>query len=167
MKKKEEKKSGAGTPAGQQGAEASPGPRNRMEVEGERFLKTLLTLMEKYIPESQRKALENLAEQGRRLLSQFNKSIEENTKRVVQRLNLPTRKDFEEYSKKVDSAAKRLRENVDEGVKRGLNRLHFASSSEVDEQARAVGRLREEVNALSKRTSTRKKAAASTGKSDS
>ena len=110
-------------------------------------MKTLLTLMEKYIPESQRKALENLAEQGRRLLSQFNKSTEENTKKVVQRLNLPTRK---------------LRENVDEGVKRSLNRLHVATSSEVQELARAVGGLREEVNALSKRTSTRKKAAAPT-----
>ena len=93
---------------------------------------------------------------------QFNKSIEENTKKVVQRLNIPTRKDFEEYNKKLDTATRKLRENVDEGVKRSLNRLHVATSGEVQELARAVGGLREEVNALSKRTSTRKKAAAPT-----
>jgi len=162
MEKSTEKKNGAGTHAGKEGPEASGGSQSRMEAEGERFLKTLSALLEKYMPEPRRKALENLAEQGRRLLSQANKSIEENTGRVVQRLNIPTRQDFEEYNKKLDTATRKLRENMGAGVKRGLNRLHVATSSEVEDLARAVGRLREEVNALSKRTSTRKKAAAPT-----
>ncbi len=163
METKREKQNGAGTQTGQEGAKASGGPRSRIEAEGERFLKTLLALMEKHIPESQRKSLENLAEQGRRLLSQSNQAIEDNTRKVVQRLNIPTRKDFEEYNKKLDTATRKLRENMDEGVKRSLNRLHVATSGEVEELSRAVGRLREEVNALGKRATGRKKAATPAG----
>jgi uncharacterized protein YoxC len=160
MMKRSENKTAGRNDGAAAGAGASRNPQSRMEAEGERFLKGLMGLVEEHIPEVQRKAVQNLMQQARNLLDQANKAIEENTKRVVQRLNLPTRADLEEYNRKVEATTKKLRGSVDEGVKKALDRFHFATSREVDEIGKAVRQLREDVDGLLKRTSKRKKAAA-------
>jgi BMFP domain-containing protein YqiC len=160
MAKKAEKKTGGGTHVGKVGTEAPRGSQSRMEAEGERFLKALSAMVERHIPETQRKAVERLTQRARSLLSQSEKAIEENARRAVERLNIPTRKDLEAYNKKFDATTKRLRENIDEGVKKGLARFNFATNREVEEIAKAVRKLRKDVDALRKGTSTGRKAAA-------
>ena len=160
MAKKAEAKTRGGTHIGKEGTEAPRDSQSRMKAEGERFLKALLALVERHIPETQRKAVEGLTQRARNLLSQSEKAIEENARRAVERLNIPTRKDLEAYNKKLDAATRNLREHIDKGVKEGLNRFHFATNREVEEIAEAVRRLRDDVDALRKGPGTRKRAAA-------
>lgn len=160
MAKKVEKKTGGKTHVGKEGAKVSRDSKSGMQAEGERLLKSLLALVERHMPETQRKAVGRLTQRARSLLSQSEKVIEENTRRAVERLNIPTRQDLVAYNKKFDATTKRLRENIDEGLKKGLARFNFATSREVKEIAEAVRKLRGDVDALRKTTSTGKRATA-------
>ena len=164
-----------------EGLDGSRRSLSRIEAEGERLLKGVVDLTEKYVPEAQRKAIEDLTQEARKLFNQMNESIEENTKKVVDRLNLPTKKDLEDYNKKVrvlieenvtnrleklkvptgkefDAMGKQLKGNLDDQVKKGLSRLNIATKKDVDSVTKDVKKLRKDVNAMLKPAAPKKKA---------
>jgi DNA anti-recombination protein RmuC len=130
-----------------------------MEAEGERLVKGFMALVQKHVPETQRKAFERLAQQAVNLLSQSNKAMEESAKRVIERLNLPTRKDFETYNRKLEAVTKKWREGVEGGVQKGLSPFHTRTRRELDNLAKGVGKLREDVDALLESVTMTKKGA--------
>ena len=163
-----------------EGLEGSRRSLSRIEAEGERLLKRILDLSDRYIPESQRKAVEDLAQDLRRLFNQLNQAVEENTKRMIERLNIPTRKDLEEYNKRVrllieesvrtrleklkvptkvdlDEMGKQLRKGLDEQIKKALSRLDIATGKELAGLRKEVARLRKDLDKLSKKPASQKK----------
>jgi len=165
-----------------EGIEESRRSLSRIEAEGEKFMKSLLDLADKYIPEIQRKAFEELTVDARKFFAQLNKTVEESTKKAVERLSLPTREDLENYNKiirqaidenvakrlemlKVPSAkeldllGKQLRKNAEETVQKGLTRLNIATKKELDTLSRDVEKIKISMNSLRKAPRTQKKGA--------
>ncbi len=164
-----------------EGLDGSRRSLSRIEAEGERLLKGVADLADKYVPEAQRKAIEDLTQEARKLFNQMNESIEDSTKKMVDRLNLPTKKDLDDYNKRVrvlieenvtvrleklkvptgkdfDAMGKQLRTNLDEQVNKGLTRLNIATKKDVNTVTKDVKKLRKDVNTLLKPVAPKKKA---------
>ena len=119
-----------------------------IESEGEKLLKGMFDLFEKHVPVANRKAREDALRQAKKLLSEWDRVIEEQTRKLIERLNVPTRDELKEYERKIETAAQHLRKNMDEHLKRGLSRLDIATKTEVKEVVKAVDKLRKDVNKI-------------------
>jgi len=155
------------------GLDGSKRSLERIEAEGEKLLKNLSDFADKHIPESQKKAVDDLSQQAVKYFGQINVAVEESTKRVVEKINVPTKKEFDEYNKKVrglieetvkvrleklkvptgkefDSLSKQMKKNADEQIKKVLGRLNIATKKDVETVAKDVKKLRKEVKAIAK-----------------
>ena len=164
------------------GLEGSRKSLERIESEGEKLLKSMMELADKYVPDSQLKAVEDLGQDARRLFVQWNQAIEENTKKVVDALNVPTKKDLEVYNRRLrdlvdehvtarieklkvptgrdfEAMGRQLRANVEEQAKKLWGQLNIATRKDVDAVAKEVKAVRKDVDKLMKGTAPRKTAA--------
>jgi len=164
-----------------EGLESSKRSLTRMEEEGEKLVKRILELSEKYVPESQRKQLDELSVEAGDLFGQIHRAVEENARKMVERLNIPTKKDLEEYNRKVksqveevvrirfeklkvstvgeiDLMGKQLRRNLDDQIEKVLSRLKIATKADVEDLRREIKRFREKVASLQKAGSVKPKA---------
>ena len=143
----------------------------RVEEEGERLLKGIGEFSEKVVPEGHRKALEELVKDAVNYVGQLNDSVEENTRKILERLNVPTRKELDEFNKRVqvlvedavkarierlrvpsgkdlDQLGKQMKRNVEEQTLKVFGRLNIATRKDVDAVIKEVNKLRKDVNAI-------------------
>lgn len=158
----------------------------RIEEEGEKLVKRFVELAEKYVPENQRKHLEELALETVQFFGQLPASVEENTRKVVEKLNLPTRKDLEDYNRKmkqqveeivrtrleklkglrageIEQIGKLVRQSLDDRLGKGLTRLKIATKADVDALAGELKSLRAAVENLEKAAAPKSKTSAKKG----
>ena len=163
------------------GLDGSKRSLERIEAEGEKLLKSVGDFADKHVPESQKKAVEDLAQQALKYFGQINITVEENTKKVVEKLNFPSKKELEDYNKKIralveenvktrveklkvptgkefDNLSKQMKKNADEQVKKVMARLNIATKKDVESVAKDVKRLRKDVNTILKPAAPKKKA---------
>lgn len=158
----------------------------RIEEEGEKLVKRFVELAEKYVPENQRKHLEELALETVQFFGQLPGSVEENTRKVLEKLNLPTRRDLEDYNRKmkqqveeivrarleklkgfrageIEQIGKLVRQSLDDRLGKGLTRLKIATKADVDALAGELKSLRAAVESLEKAAAPKSKASAKKG----
>jgi BMFP domain-containing protein YqiC len=159
------------------GLEGSLRSFGRIEAEGEKVVRGLVDLAEKYGLDSRTKAIEDLRRDARGLLNQLNETVEESTKRVLERLNVPTKEDLDLYNKKLkvlidqnviarlekrkvpsgrdfESMARQLSASLEEQVRKGLARLNLATRKDVETVAADLRKLRKTVDKLTRTAAT-------------
>ena len=163
-----------------EGFEESWRSLSRIEAEGEKLIRGLFEVAEKYGLDAGAKALEDLGRDARAFLNQLNEAIEENAQKVIEGLNVPTRADMDLYNRKMrtlidenvkarleklkvpsgkdfDAMGRQLKGNLAEQVSKGLGRLNLATRKEMDAVVRDVKQLRKDVTKLSKMSGSGKK----------
>jgi polyhydroxyalkanoate synthesis regulator phasin len=156
-----------------EGFEESWRSLSRIEAEGEKLIRGLIEVAEKYGLDAGTKAVEDLGRDARSFLNELNETIEENTQKVLDGLNVPTRADLDLYNRKMktlidenvkarleklrvpsgkdfDAMGKQLKGNLAEQVSKGLGRLNLATRKEMDAVVRDLKQLRKDVTKLSK-----------------
>jgi len=156
-----------------EGFEESWRSLSRIETEGEKLIRGLVDVAEKYGLDAGTKAVEDVGRDARAFLNQLNEAIEENTQKVLEGLNVPTRADVDLYNRKMkalidenvkarleklkvpsgkdfDAMGRQLRGNLEEQVRKGLGRLNLATRKEVDAVVTDLKILRKDVAKLSK-----------------
>ena len=163
-----------------EGFEESWRSLSRIEAEGEKLIRGLFEVAEKYGLDAGAKAVEDLGRDARAFLNQLNEAIEENTQKVLEGLNVPTRADLDLYNRKMrtlidenvkarleklrvpsgkdfDAMGRQLKGNLEEQVSKGLGRLNLATRKEMDAVVRDLTKLRKDVTKLSKISGSGKK----------
>jgi len=180
MDQKERKKEKTGISEKiREGFEESWRSLSRIESEGEKLIRGLVDVAEKYGLDPGTKAVEDVGRDARAFLNQLNEAIEENTQKVLEGLNVPTRADLDLYNRKMkalidenvkarlerlkvpsgkdfDAMGRQLRGNLEEQVRKGLGRLNLATQKEVDAVVTDLRELRKDVARLSKTSGSRK-----------
>jgi BMFP domain-containing protein YqiC len=151
---------------------------SKIEAEGEKLVRGLVGLMEKYGVDASTKAVDDLRQDARDFLKQLNESFEESAEKFMEGLNVPTREDLDQYNRKVkalidenvksrleklkvptgkdlDVMSKQLRGSLEEQVRKGLGRLNLATREELDAVAKDLKKLRQEVAKLHKSDATK------------
>lgn len=160
--------------------ESSKRSLGRIEEEGERLVRRFVEIAERYVPESQRKHLEELAVEAVQFFGQLPGNVEENTRKVIEKLNLPTRKDLEDYNRKmrqqveeifrarleklkvlraaeIEQIGKLIRQNLDDRLGKGLTRLKIATKADVEVLAAELKNLKVVVEKLEKAAAAKPK----------
>lgn len=158
----------------------------RIEEEGEKLVRRLVDLAEKYVPENQRKHLEELAVEALQFFGKLPGNVEENTRKVIEKLNLPTRQDLEDYNRKmkqqveeivrtrleklkvlrageIEQIGKLVRQSLDERLGKGLTRLKIATKADVDALAGELKSLKAAVENIEKAAAAKSKTSAKKG----
>jgi polyhydroxyalkanoate synthesis regulator phasin len=183
MDEKERKEEKAGiSEMIREGFEESWRSLSRIETEGEKLIRGLVDVAEKYGLDAGTKAVEEVGRDAREFLNQLNEAIEENTQKVLEGLNVPTRADLDLYNRKMktlidenvkarleklkvpsgkdfDAMGRQLRGNLEEQLRKGLGRLNLATRKEVDAVVADLRKLRKDVAKLSKASVSSKKKA--------
>jgi hypothetical protein len=164
-----------------EGLDGSKRSLERIEAEGEKLLRNVGELAEKYVPDTQRRAIEDLAKDVLRYIGQINTTVEENTKKLIEKLNIPTKKELEEYNRKVhslieenvrtridklkvpsakemDQLGKQMKKNVEEQTVKVLGRLNIATKKDMETVVKDLKKLRKDVNSILKPSPTPAKA---------
>jgi polyhydroxyalkanoate synthesis regulator phasin len=138
-------KSGQNSHASEKDKPGSGFSLSRIEAEGERFLKEILGLFEKTIPEDKKHVFDNVAEKTRIFLDRVGRNIEAQAKELLEKLDLPTKQDLEGYEKKLENVSLQLKKNLDEQFRKTLNRLDIATKEDIDNLAEAIKRLEKDL----------------------
>jgi preprotein translocase subunit SecA len=160
--------------------ESSKRSLGRIEQEGEKLVRRFVEIAERYVPESQRKRLEELAVEAVQFFGQIPGNVEENTRKVIEKLNLPTRKDLEDYNRKmrqqmeeivrarleklkvlraaeIEQIGKLIRQSLDDRLGKGLTRLKIATKADVEALSAELKNLKGVVEKLEKATAAKSK----------
>jgi polyhydroxyalkanoate synthesis regulator phasin len=146
---------------------------SKIEAEGEKLIRSLAEMGEKYGLDAGTKVVDELGQEARVFLKQLNETVEETTEKVLEGLNIPTKEDLDLYNRRIktlvdenvksrleklrvptgrdlDLLAKQLRGNLEDQVKKGMGRLNLATRKDVEVVAKDLKSLRKEVAKLSK-----------------
>jgi hypothetical protein len=125
-----------------EGLESSRHSLGRIEEEGEKLVRRMADLSERFVPENQRRHLDELAVEAGKLFGHIQQSVEENARRIVERLNIPTKKDLEDQ------------------IGKGLTRLNIATKADIDALSREIRNLRTKLSGQEKVASPKARPAA-------
>ncbi|MEW6441902.1 MAG: phasin family protein [bacterium] len=116
------------------GLENSRRTLTRLETEGEKLVRRIAKVSEKYVPESQRKQLDEWAAEAGRIYGEFQKVFEQNTRKMMERLNSPAR-----------NVGDQLRKNLDTRIERGLTKLSIARKADIEAVTEEVRGLKDDL----------------------
>ena len=101
---------------------------SRMETEGAKLLKGVFDFLEKHVPGAPGKAREDTMKQAQKLFGEINRTLQEQAGRL------------QGYEKRLEATVEDVKRNVDEHVRRGLDRLDIATKTRYA-AVQTVGRI--------------------------
>jgi polyhydroxyalkanoate synthesis regulator phasin len=132
------------------GAKGNASALSRMEAEGSKLLKGVFDFLEKHVPGAPGKAREDAMKQAQKLFVEINRAFQEQAGRL------------QGYEKRLEATVEDVKRNVDEHVRRGLDRLDIATKTDVEALEKSVDKLRRDVNKLTKASPRKPKGATAT-----